>query len=275
MSRPDSINLYGRVILTGQVRAVSGLHIGTSKDVLEIGGVDMPVIRNPADRRPYIPGSSLKGKMRSLWEKLTGVRQNFQVGKSPEEAKQVWIHICDDPECPVCSIYGTTGDVMKEGPTRLTVRDVLLDPDSLPASVVDYSEVKWEAAIDRVTSAATPRQMERVPAGAIFERMELVYSIYTPADVDRFAHVLTALQLVEDDFLGGQGSRGSGKVAFEHLTLTVKGSKLGYDTPVVRKPSAPCDAAHPYCYKDLAALLADKAAILDWIKENVPTNGGA
>ncbi len=219
------ISLLGRVVLTGQVLAVTGLHIGTSKETLEIGGLDMPVVRNPVDRAPYIPGSSLKGKMRSLWEKVTGARQNKQIGKSEQEAKQVWIHLCDDPSCKVCTIYGTTGDVMKDAPTRLTVRDIPLKKDSLPETVVDYTEVKWEAAIDRVTSAASPRQMERVPAGAVFAPLEIVFSIYSEADVKRFAHVLTGLQLVEDDFLGGQGSRGTGKVRFENLKLMLRGGK--------------------------------------------------
>ncbi len=219
------ITLRGRVILTGQVLAVTGLHIGTSKETLEIGGLDMPVVRNPVDRTPYIPGSSLKGKMRSLWEKVRGKKFETCLKDDKDPAKRVFIHTCDDPNCEVCSIYGTTGDTMKDAPTRLTVRDIPLKKDSLPETVVDYTEVKWEAAIDRVTSAASPRQMERVPAGAVFAPLEIVFSIYSEADVKRFAHVLTGLQLVEDDFLGGQGSRGSGKVRFENLKLMLRGGK--------------------------------------------------
>jgi CRISPR-associated protein Csm3 len=114
---------------------------------------------------------------------------------------------------------------MKDAPTRLMVRDIPLDTSSLPETVVDYTEVKWEAAIDRVTSAASPRQMERVPAGAVFAPMEIVFSIYSAEDIKRFANVLTGLQLVEDDYLGGQGSRGSGKVRFEALHLILRGGK--------------------------------------------------
>src|SRR5262249_55101954 len=77
-----------------------------------------------------------------------------------------------------------------------------------------YSEVKWEATIDRVTSAATPRQIERVPAGAIFTSLEMVYSIYEPHNLTHFRELLRALLLVEEDYLGGLGSRGSGKVRF-------------------------------------------------------------
>ena len=262
------IKLYGRIILTGRIHALSGLHIGASKDALEIGGVDMPVIRNPVDRRPYIPGSSLKGKMRSQWAKLCGVKFGTKLKDDRDPAKQVFIHTCDDPNCPVCSIYGTTGDVMKEAPTRLTVRDVLLDAGSLPKSVIDHTEVKWEASIDRVTSAASPRQTERVPAGAIFgtveQPMELVYSIYTAADRERFTHVLTALQLVEDDFLGGQGSRGSGKVAFKSLTLTLKSGET-YQT----------HSDERFQNKTLAELLEARGDIEQWIKDHILTDGGA
>jgi len=255
------IQLYGRVVLLGEIKAVTGLHIGTSKETMEIGGVDMPIVRNPVNRQPYIPGSSLKGKMRSLWEKLSGVTSNFQIGKSNDVAKQVWIHMCEDSECKVCSLYGTTGDSAKKAPARLMVRDVPLDAVSLPETVVDFTEVKWEAAIDRVTSAATPRQMERVPAGAIFSPMELVFSFYGKEDVARFGDVLTALQLVEDDYLGGQGSRGSGKVEFKQLRLALKSSAKGYDQPLWRPDEEK--------YTNLASLLEDKTNILGWLRDNL------
>ena len=259
-----SLTVLGRVVLTGQIRAVTGLHIGTSKEALEIGGLDMPVVRNPANRRPYIPGSSLKGKMRSLWEKVLGKNFSTRLKDDPDPAKQVWIHTCDDPRCDVCAIYGTTGDTMKEAPTRLVVRDIPLDPDSLPETVVDYTEVKWEAAIDRVTSAASPRQMERVPAGAVFQPMELVYTIYTESDVERFAHVLTALSLVQDDYLGGQGSRGSGKVAFENLTLTLKAGRDYQEHTDDR-----------FQGRSLADLLSAQKEVVAWIREHVQPVGGA
>ncbi len=268
------IQLYGRVVVTGQIKAVTGLHIGTSKETIEIGGVDMAVIRNPVNHQPYIPGSSLKGKMRALWEKLNGSEFNTSIGSTNSP---VFIHTCkrekqdnDDSyakrynQCPVCTIYGVTGDAGAPAPTRLIVRDIQLvteGKDKLPDIVVDYTEFKWEAAIDRVTSAATPRQMERVPAGAVFGPMELVFSFYTTEDVRRFGDVLTALQLVEDDYLGGQGSRGSGKVAFEGLQLALKSGVNGYDRPLYRP-----DLER---YADLAAILQDKVNILEWLRANL------
>lgn len=218
----EQIKLYGRIILDGNIVALSGLHIGGSPGALAIGGVDLPVIRNGVNQQPYIPGSSLKGKMRSLWEKACGATQNRSIGKN------VSIHACEKkPEydaCPVCQIYGTLGQSDAAFPTRIVVRDVPLDVESLANAKTDlpFSEVKWEAAIDRVTSAATPRQIERVPAGARFHNMQIVFNVFDAGDHERFLDVLTALQLVEDDYLGGHGSRGSGRVRFDDLRITCK-----------------------------------------------------
>lgn len=222
-----NLKLLGRVILTGDIEAKTGLHIGGSPGALAIGNVDLPVIRDARTNRPYIPGSSLKGKMRSLGEKFSGAPQNRKIGRD------VSIHVAETGEeyykFWVNPVYGVPGEVKYEipAPNRLIVRDVPLSAASeqelLNAKTdLPFTEVKWEVAIDRVTSAATPRQIERVPAGAVFSPMELVFNLYLPGDVDLFDHVLTCLQLVEDDYLGGQGSRGSGKVAFQKLELKLK-----------------------------------------------------
>jgi CRISPR-associated protein Csm3 len=228
-----SIVLQGRVFVRGNIRAVTGLHIGGAAGALEIGGVDSPVIRNPLNNQPYIPGSSLRGKMRSLTERLHGSAQNMRIGKG------VYVHVCrqekrSDDEyhqvfngCPVCSVFGVTGDEAVPHPTSLIVRDVFLGANSialLEKADTDYpfSEIKWEATIDRVTSAAVPRQIERVPAGAVFEGFELVYNIYDRPGRDHFPTVIKALQLVEEDYLGGLGSRGGGKVEFQVAEVYVR-----------------------------------------------------
>lgn len=252
-----TIKLHGRVILLGEIKTLSGLHIGGSPGALAIGGLDLPVIRDVVTQAPYVPGSSLKGKMRSLWEKLNGVPQNFSIGR------EVYIHVCEKANqyatCPVCRIFGVPGDKESSAPTRLIVRDVALDQTSLADARTDlpFSEVKWEAAIDRVTSAATPRQIERVPAGAVFKPMELVFNVFEAGDRDRFLHVITALQLVEDDYLGGQGSRGSGKVVFRNLQITCK-SADDYNNP-----------AAPKSYPALADLVAD-TELGAWIMDCIP-----
>lgn len=230
------INLLGRVILTGEIIAKTGMHIGGTPGALAIGGVDSPIIRDGLTGRPYIPGSSLKGKMRSLGEKLTNAPQNTTINKGDQNTGKgrVEIHVAKGTDQYnkywVNPIFGVTGDAgFIPAPTRLVVRDVPLryekaDEENWRAMKTDlpFAEVKWEAAIDRVTSAATPRQIERVPAGAIFSPMELVFSVYLADDVALFDHLLTCLQLVEDDYLGGHGSRGSGKVAFQNLEIVCK-----------------------------------------------------
>ena len=226
MTTESKVELYGRIFARGDIRVVTGLHIGGASAGLAIGGVDNPVIRDAQTGYPYVPGSSLRGKMRSLWEKMTGAPQNWPIGKG------VRIHVCEKAQdygsCPVCQIYGVPGQLEASFPTRLVVRDVFLGKESerilreQAQTDLPYTEVKWEAAIDRVTSAATPRQVERVPAGTRFEGLEMVFSVYDPGDLERFVHVLQAMQLLQDDYLGGLGSRGSGKVVFENLTVSIR-----------------------------------------------------
>jgi CRISPR-associated protein Csm3 len=294
----SNVRLYGRVILTGTIKAVTGMHIGGSPGALAIGNVDLPVIRDAVTGRPYIPGSSLKGKMRSLSEKMTAAPQNKRIGKD------VTIHVAGgdkrdyqgehrDEEYKrtgkeqyarywVNPVFGVPGEVEFEipAPNRLIVRDVPML--SLPKegalqgvawpkrgsaehlltlkTDLPYTEVKWEAAIDRVTSAAVPRQIERVPAGTLFSPMEIVFNIYLREDAELFGHVLTALQLVQDDYLGGQGSRGSGKIEFTDLTLTCKAGET-YEQP-----------DSPFVKQPLADLLKKRdSEVIPWVRKSVPT----
>jgi CRISPR-associated protein Csm3 len=223
------MRMHGKVIITGKLKALTGLHIGAASTGLEIGGVDKVVVRNPLDNRPYVPGSSLKGKLRALLERAGGFA---------DPAKRVWlkkdevsIHLCGREDCYLCTIFGRnngkqttvtkqTIEIKRTTPTRLLVRDGWLDDDSLRDADTDlpFTEVKWEVGIDRITSAANPRQLERVPAGAVFS-FEMIYTIYNPADRANLKRVFEAMHWLEDDTLGGQGSRGSGKVAFEAIAV--------------------------------------------------------
>ncbi len=232
----NSIQLKGRVLIHFDVVAKTGLHIGGTESGIEIGGVDKTVIRDPLTNRPYIPGSSLRGKMRSLLEKYKGLKQNQRIG-------QGYIHSCGADKsdtletylnCDVCTTFGVPGERDFATPTRLIVRDVFMDDASAKAleevgTDLPYTEVKTEVSIDRVTSAANPRQMERVPAGARFSGAELVYSVYDGAncdatkDVERLKVIVEGLQLLLDDYLGGLGSRGSGKVEIENIVVEWRG----------------------------------------------------
>ncbi len=229
--------LFGRIVITANIETLTGLHIGGTSASMEIGGVDNTIIRNPINNQPYIPGSSLRGKMRSQTEKILGLEQNQQIGKD------VYIHSCKDEGdfsknggCPVCTIFGLPGERGFNTTTRLVVRDIAMTAESVEQlekahTDLPFAEYKTEVAIDRVTSAATPRSLERVPAGTIFGPAELVYSIYNDGDFQRLSFVFNALQLVEDDYIGGSGSRGSGKVRFVSIQLTAR-SKSEYGKPV-------------------------------------------
>lgn len=249
----SKIELKGRVILSFDIATATGLHIGGSDTGIEIGGVDKTVIRDALSNRPYIPGSSLRGKMRSLLEKYEGKTQNKTIGRDTK------IHSCEDTDeyskCNICQVFGVPAENNFSTPTRLIVRDTQLSDGSAKKledsgrTSLPYTEVKTEVSIDRVTSAANPRQMERVPAGVTFENAEMVYSIYegdrcnAAQDVDRVKTIVEGLRLLEDDYLGGQGSRGSGKVALQNIRVQVKNGTDYLGKPVASKE-----------FKDLQAL---------------------
>jgi CRISPR-associated protein Csm3 len=262
-----NVTLFGRVFIECEVEARTGLHIGGAESSLAIGGVDNVVIRDPLSGRPYVPGSSLKGKMRSQMEKLHQRPQNRRIG-------QVTIHTCnnagDYAGCDVCHIYGVPGEMEFSTSTRLVVRDVQLAEASVQElerlkSDLPFSEVKWEVAIDRVTSAATPRQMERVPAGAVFGPAEMVYSVYEPGDLPRFARVVEGMQLLEDDYLGGSGSRGSGKIVFRNIRVYAR-ARAAYDEVRTFREEP---------FAGLGELAGQMDALLAWLEEDgVPVEEG-
>ena len=201
----------GNIIVRGKIECLTGLHIGAGKDTAEIGGVDSPVVRDPHSRLPYIPGSSLKGKMRSMLEFATG------------KVKDGKVHTCNEPRCEVCRPFGASAaDTRKCGPTRLLVRDAYPDDktremwENLSTDLL-YAEMKSENFLDRITSAANPRFIERVVKGSCFN-LEMIYGVYQVDgvnDLDYFSHVVTALRLLEDGTLGGNGSRGYGQICLK------------------------------------------------------------
>ncbi len=81
---PKYIKLLGYVKITGGIEALTGLHIGGTADSIDKGGIDNPVIKNPVTNEPYIPGSSLRGRIRALLEKKTGAVLS-------EMTKDVWL----------------------------------------------------------------------------------------------------------------------------------------------------------------------------------------
>ena len=230
-----SINgqLVKKIKISGLITAKTGLHIGGSNIGMSIGGADATVVRNPLSNEPYIPGSSLKGKMRSLLEKAYGQfgeRQDNNIVASPF-TDIVKDNSAGDKRTYIPSLFGTTPEKMGETrqPTsRLIVRDCPLEKESskklekLKTTDMPFTEVKTEVVIDRITSAATPRQMERVPAGAVFE-FNLILNIFDgDKDADYIKKIIESLCLVQNDYLGGKGTRGSGEVSFSNIEFQSK-----------------------------------------------------
>ncbi|QDA31339.1 type III-A CRISPR-associated RAMP protein Csm3 [Thermococcus indicus] len=234
---------YGKLVVRGRIKAVTGLHIGSQRDISEIGGIDNPVIKDPHTGLPYIPGSSLKGRLRALFEvfvnsQLEGMKERYPVLSkySPGSCRPTnqencgkffnrrinkgWIHICPDYDsalnCPVCRLFGASGNE-SNFPSRVIVRDAFLTEEWVERwkSGEELTEAKIEVGIDRVTSQANPRTNERVVAGTEFE-FEIIYNVERLDHwEDDVRNLLTAMALLEDSYLGGSGSRGYGKVEFE------------------------------------------------------------
>lgn len=201
--------LKKKIRINTKLNLVTGLHIGGNSDSVEIGGLDNPVIKLASkEGQPYIPGSSLKGKMRCLLEQIAG---STEIGGDKE----------------VNNLFGITekkdkGKVVREGtPSKLIVRDATLTKESVEFLQkcddldMPFTENKWENTIDRVTATANPRQMERVPAGVSFD-VEFVINVWDDDNEDDLKELLRkGMNALENDYLGGSGSRGSGQISFE------------------------------------------------------------
>ncbi len=219
------IELLGYQHVKGEIHCLTGLRIGGASEVIEIGGLDNPIIKHPITKEPYIPGSSLKGKMRSLLELFEDKVNNS--GK---------VHSCNDMDCPVCRLFGVSGSEGSPfGPGRLIVRDArLLSINGQPSWKEDLTqtEIKYENVINRIKGTADhPRQMERVPAGAVFG-FSMSYRVFSvqndkdsepdngAKDLELFDTIFKCMRLLEKDTLGGSGSRGYGQIKFAQLKVT-------------------------------------------------------
>lgn len=199
-----------KIKINTTVTAITGLHIGGSKENVEIGGIDLPVIKLASKGgQPYIPGSSLKGKMRCLLEQVNGADK---VGGN--DMVNNMFGCVEDKE------LGTT-----TRPSKIIVRDAYLTEESrlklenCLSLDMPYTENKFENTIDRIKGAAkNPRQIERVPAGAEFA-VEFIINVWDDDNEKELLQMLEhGIALIESDYLGGSGSRGYGQVKFGELT---------------------------------------------------------
>lgn len=264
--------LLGKIRIFGYLVVETGLHIGGGGENLDIGGLDKPVIRNPLTREPYIPGSSLKGKLRAILERLLdkplnrqGSRDTFRYESDDlldglSKIGDAFIPFEGARICKLSRLFGSTGKTCyvktsegkQEGliaekadtrtwkgveysetkaarncPARLIVRDSHLLPESASRlKTIDtglyMTEWKFENGLDRITAAANPRQIERVPAGSRFQ-FEIVYTVEDLKQAkEDLKNLCMALAILEDDALGGHGSRGYGKVSFQNFEFSYR-----------------------------------------------------
>lgn len=197
-----------KIRFSGNLEVESGLHIGASSAFAAIGAIDSPVIKDPVTNLPIIPGSSLKGKMRTLLARS----YNQRIAETPN----------DDDE-RICRLFGASTGGGRDGQSpiagRLIFRDSFLanKDELMDKGLSTFTEDKFENTINRTTMIANPRQIERVVRGSKFA-FELIYDVVDPTEVDEdLEMILAGLKLLEFDYLGGSGSRGYGKVAFKDL----------------------------------------------------------
>jgi CRISPR-associated protein Csm3 len=238
-SADTKLGFLGKLIFDATLACETGLHIGAGKGTLEIGGADNPVVKD-AFGRPYVPGSSLRGRLRGLLEQALGKAVPAElVYVSRRKGQEVRIHASDAPNDEICLLFGRApgrverveGNALGQNtitPARLSVYDAKLNLDSITAAMREslddeLTEVKSEAAIDRITSQSQARTLERVPAGAQFD-VRLVLDILCEEDKELIATLVEGLSLLEDSSLGGGGSRGSGRVSLANWKLTWRSS---------------------------------------------------
>jgi len=217
-----------KLVVTGLIRLESGLLIGASNSALTIGDVNKVVVRDPITQQPYIPGSSLKGKMRSLLEILDGT-----VGVDGL--------VSNDPNERTSKIFGYAGkskgsENQVQQPSLLVFRDCKMTDESvmkLADTELYLTEVKAENSINRITAMANPRFFERVPAGAEFS-FEIIASVYDGnnketneayTDAKKLLETLAqGMRLLQDDYLGMGGSRGNGQISFHDIKVSERDS---------------------------------------------------
>ena len=225
MSEKKIPTIKEKIEITGKITLLSGMHIGTSGDFSPIGAVDSVVVRDPMTQQPIIPGSSIKGKMRSLL--------------AATQTDSLWMPKIDQEPAMLKRLFGTGGKEICR--SRLQFFDLFLDSKSverLKQADTDLylTEIKFENTINRITSVANPRHLERVPAGAEFV-FRLVYIV---EDTDEFAADIEMLgkgiRLLQIDYLGMGGSRGNGRIRFSDLDLEAKlGKEASLDLEKARE----------------------------------------
>lgn len=196
--------MFAKIKIESTLRVLTGLHIGASAGFAAIGALDNPVIRDSWSGEPMIPGSSLKGKMRTL------------LARSYQPEGEYILKPCKDDDMRIQRLFGTPGDGDKQSPktARLQFSDAFLSNAETLKKIGGVTEIKSENTINRRTSIANPRSMERIVRNAEF-KIVWFYTMENPGElVEDMETLASACKLLSLDYLGGSGTRGYGRVGF-------------------------------------------------------------
>ena len=198
--------IIDKIVIKAELTLLTGMHIGKSNDFAPIGAVDSVVVTDPITKQPIIPGSTLKGKLRTMLAKL--------------EAKGPSLNKHNEDSDIIKRLFGASKPEIVE--SRLQFYDIFLNnAEELKNKEMDfaYTEIKFENTINRITAVATPRQLERVPAGAKFD-FKLIYNCEDKSALEEdIENLAKALKMIQLDYIGGSGTRGYGKIAFSNFAV--------------------------------------------------------
>lgn len=197
--------MYIKLMISGNIEVLTGMHIGGGNEFSAIGAIDSPVIKDPLSMRPIIPGSSLKGEIRTLLARSMNSNPNAK-------------HSDDDTK--IKRLFGSQEEI-----SRLIFRDLKLSnaDELIGMGAVSPTEVKFENTINRISGEAMPRQIERSISGSIYP-LEIVYQVsVNDSDykelLEDISTLCNGMRLLQYDYLGGHGTRGYGKIKFSGLNI--------------------------------------------------------
>lgn len=201
--------MFAKIQITGIIEVLTGMHIGGNSSFAAIGAVDSPIIKDERSGLPIIPGSSLKGKLRSLLAK----KYNTQTATKPD----------DDDNC-LTDLFGSAKkDNIKT--SKVIFSDMIMSnwEELKNQGLYAKTEVKFENSINRITAVANPRQIERAIRGSEFP-LNIIYEINEKDEKEAEERLIKDITILADgfrllqyDYIGGNGSRGYGKIKFRDL----------------------------------------------------------
>lgn len=197
--------MYAKIQITGKIELKTGMHIGGSSAFAAIGAVDSPVIKDIRTNLPMIPGSSLKGKIRTLLAR----EYNRELAPRP-----------DDDHERLTRLFGSAKE-KKGRQSRILISDMFManEKELRDQGLQSMTEIKFENTINRATAVANPRQIERAIRGTVFE-LDMIYEVKKEEEILEDMEILAeGMKLLQYDYLGGSGSRGYGKVVFKDIQV--------------------------------------------------------